>query len=39
VKWQFYRSITKKEINGTEMHIKSAKGEKTVKNMETFAYS
>jgi hypothetical protein len=25
--------VTKKEKNGTEMHIKSATGEKTVKNM------
>jgi len=28
-----------KEINGTEMHIKSARGEKTVKNMEMCAYN
>ena len=30
--------VTKKEINGTEMHIKSATGEETVKNVETCAY-
>jgi hypothetical protein len=29
----------KEEINGTEMYIKSAIGEKTVKNMETCAYN
>jgi hypothetical protein len=27
------KSVTKKEINGTEMHIKSATGKKTVKKM------
>jgi hypothetical protein len=31
--------VTKKEINGTEMPIKSATGEKTVKNMEMCAYN
>jgi hypothetical protein len=31
--------VTKKEINGIEMHIKSATGEKTVKNMEKCAYN
>ena len=31
--------VTKKEISGTEMHIKSATGEKTVNNMKTCAYN
>jgi len=31
--------LTKKEINGTGMHIESARGEKTMKNMETCAYN
>jgi hypothetical protein len=31
--------VTKREINGTEMHIKGAAGEKAVKNTETCAYN
>jgi hypothetical protein len=31
--------VTKKEINGTEVHIKSATGKKTVNNMKTCAYN
>jgi hypothetical protein len=31
--------VAKKEINATEMRIKSATGEKTVKNVETCVYN
>jgi hypothetical protein len=31
--------VTKKEMDGREMHIKSATGDKTVKNTEKCAYN